>query len=145
MSDLTEQEIISKHIQSLKESKEMCLLLARNADPEKWAPRGWQYTKLKAALKALEGTCRQMAHYREDTRWIKLGIVYTKASLTVQVLMDKRLWGKFQQLTALFDKGMASMDDLANRRTGRSGMILPSTRTDWLVMPSPDQLRKTIH
>lgn len=142
MSDLTEAEILSKHQQSLKEARHHCAELARCADPMIIAPRGWRYTKLRTALQELEGTCRQMAHWREDARWLKLGIVYAKAMRTVQARFTLHDWQAFGKLVALFDKGLVSMEGLRDSRTGRSGMILPSQPTDWLILPDSTPVQR---
>ena len=108
--------------------------LAKNADPERAAPRGRHYRALRDALSALEGTCRQLAHWREDTRWLKLGIVYAKAMRVAQQNFARQDWLGFKELSALFELGVRRMDELATKRTERVGMILPK-RTDWLILP----------
>jgi hypothetical protein len=152
MSALTEQEVLTKHAQSLKEGGDACLALARNADPEYLAPRGHLYAKLKKALTELEGTCRQMSAYRDDARWLKLGFLYARAMRTAQAKFVSQNWLAFRQLSELFTQGLSHMDDLANRKTGATGMILPK-RYDWLILPDHKppmpglaaRLRSTVH
>lgn len=134
MSGLTQQEIMDKHIQCLKEGRDACQSLAKNADPEYIFPRGHLYGSLKRALKALEGTCRQMAAFRDDTRWTKLGFVYARAMRVAQVKFVRQDWLAFRQIAEIFEVGLKRMDELANAKTGKTGVILPK-RTDWLVLP----------
>jgi hypothetical protein len=134
MSDLSEVEILSRHKAALGEAREACLFLARNADPFQAAPRGHHYRMLRAALRALEGSSRQMAHWREDARWLKLGIHYAKAQRVAHQLFLKMNWLGFQTFSTMFDNGLSHLDELATRKTGHMGMILPKN-TDFLRMP----------
>lgn len=54
--------------------------------------------KLAEANKQAEGCCRQMAHWRGDTRWLKVGEIYA---------------GMTRKASAL-----------ATRRTGRAGTLI---------------------
>jgi hypothetical protein len=152
MSGLTQREILTKHEQCLREAKEACVQLAKNADPEYLFPRGHLYGNLKRALTQLEGTCRQMAAFRDDTRWLQLGFVYARAIRQVQVKFNDQKWLYFRELIALFENGLKRMDDLANRKTGKSGIIMPATY-NWLMLPDhktpqqrlADRLRNTVH
>ena len=141
---LTEADILSKHTQCLKEAAECCQLLARNADPEKIGPRGHIYGNLRRALKSLEGTCRQMNYFREDTRWIQLGILYAKAMRTSSALFANQNWLGFGQLRQLFENGLRRMDDLANMKTGQKGPILPTRPSNWLIMPDVQRPRRRL-
>lgn len=134
MSDLTENETMSKHVQSLKEAKDACFWLSRNADPQLIAPRGRHYRNLKKALKELEGSARQMSMFRSDARWTKLGILYARAMRTVESMFIKQDWLGFRALMPLFEEGLKRMDDLANKKTGTAGPILPK-ETSWLILP----------
>ncbi len=110
------------------------MFLARNADPMLAAPRGHHYRNLRTAIRALEGSSRQMAHWREDARWLKLGIHYAKAAQVAQRLFMHMNWLAFQHFAVMFETGHRHMDDLANLRTLRRGAILPKN-TDFLRMP----------
>ena len=135
MSALSEAEIVDRHRQALGEARTACQMLARQADPDQIAPRGRHYRMLKDSLKALEGSCRQLAHYRADARWLKLGIVYAKAMRTVQRAFVGQRWADFGSMTSLFEMGLRNMVDLKDQRTGKRGAILPSRPSDWLVLP----------
>lgn len=110
------------------------MFLARNADPMLAAPRGHHYRMLREALRALEGSSRQMAHWREDARWLKLGIHYAKAQRVAHQLFLHMNWLGFQNFAVMFENGTQHLDDLATRKTGQMGMILPKN-TDFLRMP----------
>lgn len=148
MSGLTEQEIMSKHVQSLKEGKDACQWLAKNADPTYLAPRGRHYGNLKRALNALEGSCRQMAGFRGDTRWLPLGIIYAKAMRLAHRDFLRQNWLGFRSMEKLFENGLKRMDDLATAKTGKLGVILPSRPPDWLILPDHKPMgnfRGTMH
>lgn len=134
MSGLTEQEILSKHTQSLKEAKDSCHWLARNADPEQVAPRARHYGNLERSLKALEGSCRQMSMMRSDARWTRLGFVYARAMRFAKAKYVGQNWLGFRDLTQLFDLGIRRMDELATAKTGTLGPILPKN-TSFLILP----------
>lgn len=152
MSGLTEQDILSKHTQCLKEAKEACAQLFKNADPAYIFPRGHLYGQLRRAITALEGSCRQMSMFRSDARWTKLGFVYAKALRMAQTKFNAGDWLFFGKFGELFAQGLTRMDELATRKTGRSGIILP---TDYSFLHLPDhktpqqrladRLRNTVH
>lgn len=135
MSNLGEREIIDRHCQALGEAHRACQELGRNADPDHIALKGGHYVALKAALDMLEGSARQMAHYRSDARWLKLGIHYAKVMRAVQVKFVGQRWAFFNQLMQLFTEGRRHMDDLATVKTGRIGAILPERPSDFLILP----------
>lgn len=134
MSGLSEQEILSRHAQSLREARECCQQLAKNMDPMYLAPRGRLYRNLRKAVDELEGSCRQMCHWRADSRWLPLGIYYAKVNRTIQQLFKHRNWHGFRDITPIFENGLVKLEQLRTAKAGRSGVILPK-RTDWLVMP----------
>lgn len=138
---VTESEVLDRHVQSLKEAKECCRLLAQNQDPLLIAPRGHNYGNLKRALKQLEGTARQMNYMREDTRWIRLGVLYGKAIHTCQHLFANEDWAAFGKLTALFENGLVRMNELATTKTGQRGPILPTRPSTWLIVPDQKPIR----
>lgn len=145
---LTENEVLSKYVECLSEGRELCMLLARNADPEKVGPRGGIYSKLRTALRELEGCCRQMNYMREDARWVKMGIMWAKAMRIALDAYTAHNWLKFGKLAELFDNGLKRMRDLADARTGVRGAILPQRPSDWLILPDrplPGITRGLIH
>lgn len=143
----SEHEIIEQHRASLREARECCLKLRKNAvEP---SPRGAVYMDLKAALKRLEGTCRQMGHMRGDARWFRLATVYAGREQTIaasrtgtearqfasaEVLARRYFlcgeWLAFGGLAQLFALGLRRLDELAERKTERAGtLILPPWMT----------------
>jgi hypothetical protein len=135
-SALTENEILSRHKQALSEAKIACERLSRNADPEYIRPRGEWYASLRSALMALEGSARQMGHFRGDGRWFKLGVIYGKEMRYSQAKFVRQSWGWFGQRVQLFVLGQRNLDVLSEDRTGRLGPILPTRPSDWLVLPN---------
>lgn len=148
MSNLTEQDILQKFDQSFKEARDACEWLAKNQDPMWLAPRGIWYRRLKTAMQELEGCARQMAAFRSDTRWLPLGIIYgAKASRLAQTYFVKMNWKGFGELIKLFNHGAYRAKQIAEDKTGVSGMILPK-RTDFLILPDhrvPTPNRGTMH
>ena len=134
MGALTERDILDRHRQALGEAHRACQRLGKNADPLYLAPRGHDYGNLKRALEMLEGSARQMAHFREDARWLRLGIVYAKAMRSAQSKFIGQRWAYFNELTKLFALGHRRVEEL-QAKTGTQGPILPSRPSDWLVLP----------
>lgn len=131
----TEQELIDRHVSALKEAKDACQELGRNADPDYIAVRGPHYRKLREALNLVEGTCRQLCAFRDDTRWLPLGIHYAKVMRLVQRKFVEQKWSHFRKLAPMFDIGLRQMQDLKDRRTGRRGSILIENPAPLLWMP----------
>lgn len=69
MGALTEHEIFSQMTQSFALAAEACLDLASN--PVK-SPA---YNRLRDELRLIEGCCRQASYWREDTRWLPIGLM----------------------------------------------------------------------
>lgn len=137
MSGLAENEIIARHIQSLGEAHAACQELGRNAADDYLAPRGKHYAALKDALNKLEGSARQMAHFRGDARWLKLGMIYARLMRMCQAKYIGQSWNAFNEMLEFFGPlGRRRLEDLRDRKTGKSGLILPTPgNMDWVVMP----------
>lgn len=138
---LSEQEVLSKHSQCLGEGHKACQRLGRNADPTHLAPRGHDYGELRRALKELEGTCRQMAALREDTRWTKLGIFYAKVMRAIQPKFVGQRWVWFGKLAELFEQGQRRVAELKDAKTGKLGPILPQNPSSWILGFDPPKSR----
>jgi hypothetical protein len=133
MGHVTEAEILACLIENFRLAAGHCVDLA-------WAPaRGPIYRMLREELKLAEGCCRQLSAYREDTRWLSVGLMMAEAhkrSLnwllkhprTVESNMAHPLFLKLgENLLA----AMARAIELRDRATGRAGPILPlPTRTE---------------
>ena len=137
MSALSENEILSRHKQALGEAHQAAQMLGKNADPEYLEPRSRHYGNLKRALNNLEGSCRQMAHWRGDARWLRLGVIYARAMRGAQAKFVGQRWAWFNELMSLFVLGQVRLDELQNMKTGRlsSSPILPSNPSAWLHLP----------
>lgn len=145
MSDLTEMECLSKHKEALGEAHRACQHLGRNAGEGVLKPRGHDFHMLKTALKELEGSARQVAHYRADARWLRLGILYARVAMKCQVWFVGQRWKNFHDLMPLFINGQGQLEQLQGK-TGTLGPILPQRASDWLWMPPyasprPDKVR----
>lgn len=68
MSDLTEAEVIDRLKSSLRECMDASKALATDSR------RGKHYSALREHLKLVEGCCRQLGAFREDSRYFKLGL-----------------------------------------------------------------------
>ena len=127
-----EPEFLSKHLDALRVAEECCQTLKMNAvEPN---PRGATYAKLVQATKELEGTCRQMFHWRgDDAEWLRLGSLYARALKVMAWLYISESWEKFGTLADLYTMGILRMRDLAERPTGRGieKFILPGDISPW--------------
>lgn len=132
---LTETELFDRHAQSLGEAHRACQELGRNADPNHLAPRGREYAALKKALSDLEGSCRQLAYFRDDARWLKLGIFYAKITRQTQHKFVGQRWAFFNSLMEVFQLGHRRLDELRTNKTGVRGPVLPQRASEWLIMP----------
>ena len=124
----------------------ICQRLGSQLDPEKAEPRGWQYAALRDHIGLLEGTSRQMAAFREDARWIRLGVQYAKLRRSAQKHFIAQRWKAFTQMMPIFEAGLRSVADLAEQKTGGIGPVLPKRPSDWLILPEhrPFDLRRTL-
>lgn len=121
---LSESEILSQHQASLRQARELCLELQRNAVETR--PRGAVYMDLKDCCKRLEGSARQAGHWRGDYRWFNLGIYYAKVQKQIRKSFVVGRWMDFGQFALIFAKGLRCLDELATRPTGHAGtLILP--------------------
>ena len=132
-----EPEFIAKHKESLREAREACLKLARTVvEP---GPRGTYSLVLAKANRALEGTCRQLHHWRgDDSAWLRMGALYSRAEKLAQQMRMSGNWAGFAELAKLYEKGMRNIEDLATRPTGRSieKFIDPGDISEWFKLPS---------
>lgn len=129
---LTEAEILAQHRDQLKIAGERCVYLQRNM--VEVMPRGVAYADLRDAIRKLEGTSRQMFHWRgDDARWVRLAAMYARAEKLAARLLISENWAGFGDLAELFEKGRRYCLDLAERPTGRSldKLILPGDISPW--------------
>jgi|GEM_PF-3187145 len=135
MGALTEQEIFDRMSESLKAAAECARDLAT------LPIKGPTYDRFRKELRLIEGCCRQASAWREDTRWLKVGMLmaethqragnmlrgYREPDGTKRVFAQGTQFDWFSKLATNLVSIKASCDALRTSRTGRTGMILPET------------------
>lgn len=138
MSDLSEQEIFSCLFDNFKKAAEHAEDLA------KLPRKGPTYVKLREELKLCEGAARQAAYWRQDARWLQIGLymeeAHQRAGNWLRGIRNKTtgMWEKlpegqlhpyFMKLAENLRAGMKLAEGYRDNKTGRMGMILPATPT----------------
>lgn len=119
----TEQEILDRLMTSFREAAECCDQLA--VSPKK----GAIYRKLREHLLLIEGASRQAGHYREDMRWMQVGVDAAKCHRKAGDWLRSHAPAMyFKALATAMRKLEASTKSLRDRPTGRMGAILPVVR-----------------
>jgi hypothetical protein len=122
MGELTEREIFGCMAENFSKAAECCVKLAE--EPK----MGPTYRQLRTSLKLIEGCCRQAAYWREDGRWLPMGLVMEEA--------HKRAgyWLRYHHPRPLFLKLAENLrgahkaaEMLKNMKTGTTGLILPNS------------------
>ena len=135
MGALTEVEIFSCMSQNLRLAAEHAEFLAVSPI------RGPTYAKLRENLKLVEGCCRQASAWREDTRWLDLGLTmgaawqsslnwlmgYKMGNLRIKYA-NQHLHPMFLHLGAYLREAATIADRYKNQRAPKLGMILPDVR-----------------
>jgi hypothetical protein len=120
MSDLTEGEIFSCMVENFKKAASCCDRLV------KLPVMGQAYGELRKSLKLIEGCCRQVGHWREDSRWFPLGIAmemaHEKAGGWLRGRRPRKLFGMLGDNLRL---GANLAEHLRHDKTGIKGAILP--------------------
>ena len=131
MSDLTEREILDCLYTNLKSATQNCRLLAE------LPMRGPTYNQLRKELKLIEGACRQIAHWREDSRWLQIGLLMEECHRRSGTWLRKFAP---RPLFILLATNLCSLfvicNNLETKKTGIRGAILPEENT------IPTQFRK---
>lgn len=154
MGALTEIEIFDCMSENLRTAIDDCEKLA--TVPMK----GLVYDRFRKALKLVEGACRQASAWREDTRWLPIGLMMEEAHKragewlrgVVQPDGTRRMipLGEkhplFVKLAENLRALLKSVDELRTKKTDRIGMILPQVgapivngmlrRESGLIIPS---------
>lgn len=133
MGALTEAEIFDRQMTSLRLAAELCDDLAI------LPLKGVAYDRLRRELRLIEGCCKQAAAWREDTRWLPIGMAMAechrmagewlrgvpqddgtrrKISLGEQHPLFKKLAEVLRGLALVVER-------TRDQATGRVGMILP--------------------
>ena len=132
MGALTEVEIFDCMETNIKLAVQCCNDLAVTSR------RGPTYEKLRTSLQLIEGCCRQASAWREDTRWLNLGLLMAEAhkragdwlrGYKVNGVRIKTADSQLNPLFVMLARNLEAFGKLAEQtrtaRTGRLGMILP--------------------
>ena len=133
MGALTEREIFDRLTCSFKAAAEACEDLA------KLPRKGPTYVRLRAELRLIEGCCRQASAWREDTRWLQIGLQMAEAHKRAgdwlrgiklpSGVRVKLAEGQIHPLFKTLSEHLRSCERIAiqyrDSATGRLGMILP--------------------
>ena len=128
MGALTEIEIFDCMTVNFRLAAQHCDEMAKTPK------RGAIYRQLREELKLIEGAARQASVWRQDTRWLKIGLYMEECHkragtwLTKYQAADsqKLLIQLFTKLAAAIRETHAAADRLKLVKTGISGMILPT-------------------
>lgn len=120
MGALTETEIFDCLETNLRAA-------AQHADDLAATPRfGGAYIKLREELMLIEGACRQASVWREDARWLPVGMMmhetHQRAGDWLRSKQPKKLFSRLAENIRAF---LVVVQNLRHKRTGRSGMIVP--------------------
>ena len=133
MGNLTEIEIFSCLSENFRLAAEDCDKLA------KLPRKGRSYSSLRDKLELLEGACRQAAVWRQDTRWLSIGMFMGECHKRagewlrgVKVpggprvkLAPGHIHPLFMKLAENLRAAEARAEEFRTKATGRVGMILP--------------------
>jgi hypothetical protein len=90
--------------------------------------QGATFVRLRERLKLAEGACRQMGHWREDSRWLYLAPQLENLHQMARVMIVSHYARQlFTKLEITLRKIVDAADALENKKTGKVGMILPDT------------------
>lgn len=135
MGKLTEAEIFDCLSTNFRLAAEDCEKLARS--PRK----GATYSALRDKLELLEGACRQASVWRQDARWLQIGIGMAEAHKRagdwlrgIKIagvpgrikVADGHMHPLFLKLAENLRLGHKKAEALRTKRTNRVGMILPA-------------------
>lgn len=138
MGALTEREIFSCMAENFRLAAQSCEALAI------LPVTGPTYLALRTQLRLLEGTCRQAAVWRQDSRWYEIGLQMAEAHKRAGTwlrgykdpetgapvkLADAHRNRCFTMLADNLRKGEKAAVDLRDKRTNRVGTILPESYT----------------
>lgn len=125
MGALTEVEIFSCLEENFRLAAQYCDDLA------KLPKKGPTYKNLREALKLLEGAARQAAYWRQDARWLQIGLMMGEAHKRAGHWLRKHYPSPlFKKLAQNLRMGQRAADRLRTARTGCIGTILPKTGND---------------
>lgn len=123
MSNLTEKEILDRMKGCVRSAIDECLVIA--AQPVS----GPYFDSLRKNLKLAESCCRQAAYWREDARWLPLGLAMESAHQRARFwlhrpsVQSKKLFTKLAEVLRQLERAIVILE---TQKTGRRGMILPA-------------------
>lgn len=134
MSTLSESEVFDRLFSAIGEARDACKNLAVRST------EGRDYSSLRDSLMLIEGCCRQMGVFREDTRWLLPGMMVAEchkmAGGWLRGYYDHGVqvkWapGMMNKMFVGLELALANLAIMAARirteRTGKKGPILPDS------------------
>ncbi len=132
MSDLSEVEVIDRMISSLREAMDASRALAIESR------KGANYNRLREHLGLIEGCCKQLAVFRDDARYLNIGLVIEECHkragswlrgykvdgvriMTAPGEMNQM----FVRLYVNLEGILKGVDDMLRAKTGTRGPIIP--------------------
>lgn len=140
MGALTEREIFDRMSASFRIAAECCdkLVVAPAAGPV--------YDELRQHLRLIEGCCRQAAHWREDARWLPLGLEMAEAHRRAGEWLRRRYARRvFGLLASKLREGQRAAEALRDRKPPKLGLILPAPQRDPTERPALISLPEMPH
>lgn len=146
MSDLSEVEVIDRMRTSLREA------IQASADLATMSRKGPTYNRLREHLALVEGSCRQLAVFRQDTRWYTFGMMmaecHKRAGDWLRGWKDPKTgrrhhWrpGEKNKLFLILEANLKAIYQMAEavrtQKTGTVGMILPAEPTEHRRVGAP--------
>lgn len=137
MGQLTEQEIFDCLSTNFRLAAEDCEKLA------KLPRKGPTYSSFRDKLELLEGACRQAAAWREDSRWLTIGLYMAECHKRagdwlrgIKVAPDRprvkiapgHMHPLFQKLAEHLREAHAKAEEFRTKATGKMGTILPEVQ-----------------
>ena len=127
--NVTEREILSLLKGTFRRAAELCDDLAV------LPARGPSFVKLRESLAVAENCCRQVAWYRQDARWLRIGLMMEEAHKRAGGWLRDRSMPRtatanlahplFVRLAENLRHGVTRVAELETMATGRVGMLLP--------------------
>lgn len=134
VASLTEREIFDFMTENFRLAAEECENLA------KLPVKGPTYNSFRHRIGKLEGACRQAAYWREDARWLPLGVkleqCHQRAGDWLRRRSAPQLFIMLAELLRLAHKGA---EECRTRATGKLGPVLP------LAMPGPHREHRPVY
>lgn len=121
MTDTTENELFDCIIGNFKSAISDCKQMA---DP--MSLRGLMYQRVKESLKLVEGSSRQIAHWREDSRWLQIGISAEAAHEMLRRWVANHAPGQQYVFMAVqLERWLNLVETMRHAKTEKIGPILP--------------------